>query len=156
MDAHYKGADESSTGAARADTTTSAAGTKRQKKHRSHDGKRQHTLSIEEANKSPDSAVSKTETSAKTSKQSKKSREPRDDGGARDAQKPPEGVAASPDAQEKPQPELPLPALPSTSSDQIPVHLASAFDRPPPTRAAPQAQKDGAAIPATEETKPDQ
>ncbi|XP_049514226.1 uncharacterized protein LOC125941284 [Dermacentor silvarum] len=138
MDAHNKSADESSTGAAAADTTTSAAGTKPHTKHKSSDRKRQRPQSIDEKSKSPDSAVSNTETSTKTSKRPKKSREPRDDGGARDAQKTPEGVAAAPEAQEKPQPELRLPALPSTCTEHILLRLvaqqAPAFDRPPPTR----------------------
>ncbi|KAL1486031.1 hypothetical protein MTO96_031563 [Rhipicephalus appendiculatus] len=165
MDSANKMDNESPTTAPGADTTTTAAGsTKHRKKHKSRDGKRRHPSATDVDGKSPESAVSSSENVVKTGKRSKKSRETHDDDGARETKKTPEMVS-TPDAPRPPkQEDADHGTLPSTAtapmpssmipSSMIPSQPTSAASRPSPARHQPMAQKDGAAVPATEERTP--
>ncbi|XP_065294907.1 uncharacterized protein [Dermacentor albipictus] len=199
--------DEPSTASARAETASTTAGsTKKHRKHRWRDGKRQRPPPGEEGGKSPDWAESETESSSRSRKRWRKKRDSRDYDSSREKPKTPKKVPASAAACPKPQ-DGAFATLPSSRTDQIPAvpapQQAPAFDQPAPTHvqsliqakrptwteppirpelpiraeppfwaepplraeppfraepsisAEPPAQKNDAAVPDTEERKPD-
>ncbi|KAH6931762.1 hypothetical protein HPB50_000355 [Hyalomma asiaticum] len=159
MDTANKMDNECPTNAAGAETTTTAAGgTKRHKKHKSRDGKRRRASTADDDGKSPESAVSISESTVKTRKRSKKGREARNEEGAKEERKAPEAPSPPVAAPPKKQDDV-TGALPPTSMGRIPASMtsqqAAAVSQPPLPRPEPSIQKDGAAVPATEERSPD-
>ncbi|XP_050036063.3 uncharacterized protein [Dermacentor andersoni] len=136
MHGSNKANDESSMASARAETASTTAGsTKKHRKHKSRDWKRQRPPPGEEGGKSPDWAESDTESSGRSRKRSKKKRDSRDDDSSREKPKTPKEVPASAAACPKPQDGASA-TLPSSRTDQIPVvpapQQAPAFDQPTP------------------------